>query len=229
MAWPAVIAAGASLLGTSAANSSAKREAEKNRRFQEDMSRTAYQRSADDLEKAGLNRILALGQPASTPTGAQPQIHDYKGVSDGIAAASAKQQIRLSEADEKLKVQQEHESFSRSLLQDQQALTQAEITRSAKSQADMDEVKRAAYIAANPLISSASDAIRSADIPRTLKRGVESISSSAKQTVNTVKNAPKSLWESLTNKLGELNENAKERARKSNSEHKSRDKDYYRW
>ena len=44
-------------------------EAAKNRDFQRQMSNTAYTRAARDLDRAGLNRILALGNPASTPAG----------------------------------------------------------------------------------------------------------------------------------------------------------------
>lgn len=49
-------------------------EAEKNRQFQRYMSNTAYQRQTNDLEKAGLNRILGMsGVGASTPSGATAQ------------------------------------------------------------------------------------------------------------------------------------------------------------
>jgi len=60
------------------------REASKNRRFQQQMSNTAYQRAATDLEKAGLNRILALGAPASTPGGSVAQM---SGLGAGIVGA----------------------------------------------------------------------------------------------------------------------------------------------
>lgn len=42
--------------------------------FQREMANTQYQRAAKDLEKAGLNRILALGSPAAAPAGARPNI-----------------------------------------------------------------------------------------------------------------------------------------------------------
>lgn len=55
--------------GQRSANRANLQIARENRQWQERMSNTAYTRAARDLEQAGLNRILALGKPATTPPG----------------------------------------------------------------------------------------------------------------------------------------------------------------
>lgn len=72
--------------------------------FQERMSNTAYQRAAADLEKAGLNRILALGKPATSPGGAMAQLKnpDAALAQAGIAAATSAVQLKRLSAEAKL-------------------------------------------------------------------------------------------------------------------------------
>lgn len=83
----ALIGGGASLLGGILGRSSAKKQAQKQMDFQREMSNTAYQRAAKDLEAAGLNRILALGKPASSPGGAMAPMTDV--VTPAAATAMA--------------------------------------------------------------------------------------------------------------------------------------------
>lgn len=65
-------------------------QANRQMQFQKDMSSSAYQRSAADMEKAGLNRILAAGGAASTPSGASASASGATGQAGSGAASSAK-------------------------------------------------------------------------------------------------------------------------------------------
>ncbi len=104
--WGAIAGIGGSLLsglfgrsGQSSANRSNLRIAREQMQFQERMSNTAYQRSADDLEKAGLNRILALGKPASSPPGASAKMENTKASMAEAARTAALQFAQIKNVD----------------------------------------------------------------------------------------------------------------------------------
>lgn len=76
--------------GQESANRMNYKIAKENREWQERMSNTAYTRAAADLENAGLNRILALGSPASTPAGNIATMqNENTQLAEGIKAGTA--------------------------------------------------------------------------------------------------------------------------------------------
>jgi hypothetical protein len=93
--------------GQKSANAANLKIAREQMAFQEKMSNTAYQRSASDLKKAGLNRILALGSPASSPAGAQATMQNENaqlgqsvagGVNSAVALAQGIASIKNTQA-----------------------------------------------------------------------------------------------------------------------------------
>lgn len=170
------------LAGTALAARFNAREASKNRDFQSLMASTQYTRAVADMRRAGLNPILALGNPATAPSGAVASINSPRLGQSGVAAASAKQAIEQQKADIKLKGAQED------LLREQ--------ARNASAEADKQEVIKNFYTEFGPLIKegigaladTVTNAKEGASIPNlgdviedmynnsATKRGVDSIS-----------------------------------------------------
>lgn len=144
---PAIAAIGGSVIGAAGNYASAQesarmsvKSAREQMAFQERMSNTAYQRAASDLEKAGLNRVIALGNPASTPSGAGYSMPDAKLGSAALEGASAVASVKNMQEQNKL-------------IEAQARLTTAEASKA--------EVTKAIYDAALPLVNRLSEGFKS--------------------------------------------------------------------
>jgi hypothetical protein len=114
MAWPVVAAAGLSLVGGAMGNRAQRREAERNRRFQERMRNTQWQAAVSDMEAAGINPALAYGQgPAASPGGSMASQDDVisPAVSTAMQAKRLKADLKLVEQ-QASKAESEAESAS---------------------------------------------------------------------------------------------------------------------
>ena len=90
-----IIGSGIGFLGQESANSSNTAASDKQMAFQKEMSSTAYQRAVEDMQKAGLNPMLAYSQGgASAPLGSMPNIQNSaSGVGQGVASAIQAKQV----------------------------------------------------------------------------------------------------------------------------------------
>lgn len=216
----ALASAGANVLGgllgksgQDKANALNYRIAKEQMAFQERMSNTAYQRAAGDLEKAGLNRILALGSPASSPGGASATMQNANallGTSLSSAANSALAAKRLSEDMKTM-------TATRKQIEASVLKTESETKRNQLMNVGLEQVAQAItegrnlfdYI--NPFKDAAS-AIDSARGWTTDK--LESASSayqSAKDTAKNLKDKTGKLFRGVWDKAGDFKRNWRER------------------
>lgn len=169
MGWLDLAAAGTSLIGDGVGAWLNHEEAQNAQAFSERMASTQYQRAAKDLSAAGLNRILALGNPSSAPTAAAASVPSigqgaagaFSSVHSARAGADlAREQAKLPEKQVTLLENQASEAFSRDQLNKDQA---AFVATQQQHEVDKDLVTREQLLLTQAQTKEANATARSAE------------------------------------------------------------------
>lgn len=181
------------------------KQAQANRDFQERMSNTAYQRAADDLDKAGLNRILALGSPAATPGGSAAQSGILPAGSSAVqagaslmnantASSSAKQNIAESKDRQQFiqknveKAEYEMEKLFSSSTLDTELAANARLDNTLKQlNIEKEEVVKSLYVAVKPYVDSLAKKAASGELGISPNELTTEVFSSLRGMINAAK------------------------------------------
>lgn len=142
MPIPALVAAAApiaapivgDLLGGMFAARENRKTSKRQMEFQERMRDTQYQSAAKDLEAAGLNRVLALGSPAPSPSGSGFSAPNVQLGSSGVAGAQAQTARQVANSTQKLQGSQMENLAANTAFSNQQSAKAA--AEEAKIKAD---------------------------------------------------------------------------------------------
>lgn len=170
MAWIGALVAGVTSAVATGATAGAgysadKKMAREQMRFQERMRDTQFQAAADDLEAAGLNRILAAGTPAGSPQGAMAKFPHGQAAAAGQQAIATAMQVKQAQTEIKKKEAETKNIEADTTVRNQVAgrgevvdkairveLETAEFNKAiARSNASKAEIQRFLYNAAQPV------------------------------------------------------------------------------